>query len=637
MMLSQLVIATAAQNVSAYFVLNADNSVQQQTKFNGAHIKVSYNGDKDKVGFKELHLTMINSGLTNNQQMFLSGYAEAFISANEIEDYKVNAYSDEDLTNPKDETDTYPTKAFQTYVNKQLAYFESMINKKDKTDFEQNYWGSVDLTLSWLKGMAAGYNKAKNTQMTFKDFYYMNSIPDYDSLLEKFYPEVTSRDQTPTHCSGIVYPTPDCKDIYFSQVTWTGFQAGFNRILKSYNLKLNLLTTKEQSISFSSYPAQFFSLDDFYIVKNTRADKSVTSMSILETTFNNFKPENTEKMVEESTLTWMRCMLANLNTASAQDWVDFFTHNISLTYNNNYLLVDYALFESIKAANPKATTQELKQLLSDSKILTTVEIADKENTYTATVSKQLYEQNYYASLNSPVSDQVHNFYGYTADPYFDYNGSARLCQVKKVLGQAKITDFTQFKAFMRSNNFITDPTGCQHNDPREGIASRYDLCKYNNEIHCKQQSGEIRDPRPFGATDAKVTNTLLVQNSQYEFVFGPTLGSDKVKFPKLDFKTFNMDVRGVPQILPLTDEDVFFTITNEKCKMRDNNCQKCAVGTEEKEGTCQSVSNTGIICALVIPFGILIVVSLGFIAFIFLKKQNSYKELKEVNGSEDVV
>ena len=51
------------------------------------------------------------------------------------------------------------------------------------------------------------------------DFYYLNSILDYESLEAKFnfakYKENKFK-QLPTHCTGVVYPNPDMTDIYFS-------------------------------------------------------------------------------------------------------------------------------------------------------------------------------------------------------------------------------------------------------------------------------------------------------------------------------------------------------------------------------------------------------------------------------------
>lgn len=88
------------------------------------------------------------------------------------------------------------------------------------------FWYSVNLALTWLQGITDGYNKITGKHYKVEDFYFLNSIPDYETLQDKFYPEAYQKKKTfqrPTHCTGIVYPTPDCQDIYFSQATWTNW------------------------------------------------------------------------------------------------------------------------------------------------------------------------------------------------------------------------------------------------------------------------------------------------------------------------------------------------------------------------------------------------------------------------------
>lgn len=87
-------------------------------------------------------------------------------------------------------------------------------------------------------------------------------------------------------CTGALRITDDRKDIFFSQNTWTNFHAGFLRIAKHYIFHFSTNTT-EQNIKFSSYPGLFFSLDDFYMVHNTKDGKQ-TSLAVLETTFHTF-------------------------------------------------------------------------------------------------------------------------------------------------------------------------------------------------------------------------------------------------------------------------------------------------------------------------------------------------------------
>ncbi|CAL5983661.1 Phospholipase_B [Hexamita inflata] len=618
MLIIQYAYMTSDINMTQYFSISNDK-ISQQDKFGKEmHLQAQYNGDKTKTGFKELELTILSEKLSDKDQMKLIGYAEGILTADEIDYYQENSYPGMAFGQEQ-----YPPVVFQTFVSDQLAYFKDEIekSKNKEVNFETNFWKSVDLSLTWLEGLTQGYNKAKNSNKQMVDFYYLNSMMDYESLLDKFESKNVFSDQIPTHCSGIVYPTIDGKDIFFSHVSWNGFEMSFNRILKIYNLKLKLMTTDKQRIQFSSYPGLFFSLDDFYVIKNQKPNTTEQSLiTVLETTYNNFKVENYALMTEKSTFTWMRAMLASLNTFVSQDWADFFTYNMSLTYNNNYLAVDYNLLEKVKHDCNNCSIKDLKQKLSQSKnLLLTIEIADKA-TQIWDATKQMYDQNYYISVNSPVSQIVHDFYGYTTDPYFDYNTSARLCTSKMVLGNQKISNFEEFKAFMRSNNFLDMTDECQDHDPREGISSRYDLCNYTTESRCIQQSGEVRKNKAFGAVDCKVTSSALLKEGKFEFTYGPTLGSGVDKFPKVYLeRDWNLKLAGVQSVLPLTDNDVFYQFQSKYCMNRDHLCNKCLGDFEQKDGECVDINYTGIILALSIPLAIL-VIGLAVWAWFFFKK-----------------
>ncbi|CAL5983671.1 Phospholipase_B [Hexamita inflata] len=503
--------------------------------------------------------------------MYLAGYAEGFVTCAEIDDYLDNAYAEATY-----QGHLFPTPELRLYVRKQLEYFQKNIeNKNSQTPFEANYWKSVSMALKWLQGVSDGYNQATNSNyMNLEELYYLNSILDYGTLVEYFDPQEAGRfrdAEQPTHCTGIVYPTEDYKDLFFSHVTWSGFRAGFNRILKTFNLKLNLSTTKQQQVQSSSYPGLFASQDDFYIIKNMKHDGSMSNIAVLESTFVNQNETLNTLITESSVLSWMRSLLSCLNTGEVSDFASFYTYNNSFTYNNHYVLLDYKQFQKALSECPSCDSPTLLQHLRSTPLLFSLEMADLASIQFKDVTTTLYDQNFYASLNAPISPSVHHFYNYSSDSKLSYNKTSRLCTIKRTLGQKSVKTFDEFKQFMRSNQFLSYPSNtCQYGDPREGIAARYDLCIFSNTYFCFDQHKNKIMGADFGATDAKYTNLDMMNKGSYQFVYGPTLGSEtKGNFPRVMFAKFGYQPKGVPHLLPMETRDVFYTITNLDCCIKD--------------------------------------------------------------------
>lgn len=146
------------------------------------------------------------------------------------------------------------------------------------------------------------------------------------------------------HCSGSLRLTSDCKDVYFSQDTWTSFYSGFIRIAKTYLFNFGFNQTQNQQVMFSSYPGYFFSIDDFYIVHNQDKSGEENNMAVLETTYHTFNTTLYDLYLDpegKSILTWTRVQLSNLFSYDQTQWVNSFLEQSSWTYNNNYLLMDY--------------------------------------------------------------------------------------------------------------------------------------------------------------------------------------------------------------------------------------------------------------------------------------------------------
>ena len=652
MLVALLGLATSDVEERLFLRVSDDRAVSLSNYYTkGVSAYASYYGNRTESGFKQFEVSIYDRKLPNELQMYVAGYAEGYLTHEEIENYRANSYPTLEM-----EGEAYPPKAFKEYVQKQLEYFNAVLaDMPTEGTPENSFWKTVNGTLNWLDGLAAGLEAATGVRTTREDVYYLQSMMDFESLEAAFSPAEYQRKlalQRPTHCSGFVYPAPDYKELFFSHVSWTGWEMGFNRIVKSLNLHLDLLETKTQHVQYSSYPGLFFSLDDFYLIKNQdkardRDDKDVPRQSliaVLETTFNNFNASAgmTETIANPNvTLTWMRAMLASLNTMTPRGWTEYFNRNLSATYTNNYVALDYGRFHEVVDANAHTDANGLKNMLANTPdILWSIEVADQETTRAWDATPDLFANNYFASINSPQNLTVRTRLNYSEDPYYDYNKSARLATAKATLGKQSVRDLDGFKAFMRSNAFMTDPYGSQHHDPREGISSRYDLCgvQVAGVIgNCTRFDGSIANLSGFSAVDTKIATYESAANSSFYFLYGPTYGSDeKGKFPAVNISAvLGHSLAGVPDVLPLfgPGEDKFYRVSNAYCYYRDDYCDQCFGDYEEKDGVCQKVNYTSIILALSIPLGLLVVGMVVWTIFFFRKPKYNRIQSSEAEST----
>lgn len=84
------------------------------------------------------------------------------------------------------------------------------------------------------------------------------------------------------------------------------------------------------------------------------------------------------------------------------------------------MVLDYQQFEKIKNSTSDAKTL-MQKLASAEYILLTIETADEETTKIWDATSALYQQGFYASVNSPINKTIYDFYNYTnKDPFYDY-------------------------------------------------------------------------------------------------------------------------------------------------------------------------------------------------------------------------
>ncbi|XP_029846878.2 putative phospholipase B-like 2 isoform X3 [Ixodes scapularis] len=342
------------------------------------------------------------------------------------------------------------------------------------------------------------------------EWMLLNLHGDLSDLETKFN-RTNSRKNNPTgsgSCSAIVKLAPGNMDVYFAHATWTHYNS-MNRILKKYRLNYHSAPMSKDlipgsSIVFSGYPARIFSGDDFYLIN--------TGLAVMETTIGNENSDLWKKVTPIDTVpTSIRNMVANRLSLTGQQWTNTFARFNSGTYNNQWMVLDYKLFESASQKLNGGFLWILEQIpgLVMSKDVTPI----------------LEEQGYWASYNSPYFTEIFNESGLPAlvekyGDWYTYDKSPRALMFKR--DEEKAVDLRSVMKLMRYNDFTNDPlsrcTGC---DPpysaENAISARSDLNPANGTYPFKALGR-----RAHGGTDAKVTNFALFERQVFYAVSGPT-------------------------------------------------------------------------------------------------------------------
>jgi len=166
--------------------------------------------------------------------------------------------------------------------------------------------------------------------------------------------------------------------------------------------------------------------------------------------------------------------------SSGSDWVDIFSKHNSGTYNNQWIILNYNLF------NPNST--QVPGLLY---------ILEQVPGYivSADVTDFLNQNGYWPSYNTPYFPFIFDISGYpqmvqSQGNQFSYTECPRALIFKR--DQSKVNSLKSMQWIMRENDYKNDPLS--GGDPGNAISSRFDLEPFgNNSI-------------PFGGVDSKITS-----------------------------------------------------------------------------------------------------------------------------------
>ncbi|CAK9038124.1 Phospholipase-B 81 (PLB) [Durusdinium trenchii] len=315
-----------------------------------------------------------------------------------------------------------------------------------------------------------------------------------------------------THCSALVKVTPDYSELLYGHSSWWRY-SNTNRIMKHYRFAFSDPSTAAQEISFSSYPGYLESLDDFYMLGSgigwTQTSLAVMNHSLYD---DHVKPE--------SLLAWQRVRVASAMAHTAPEWAETFAKEASGTYSNQYMIIDFKLFEP-------------KQPLPDDLFWVVEEVPGM---VVAKDQTERLRQGYFSSYNIPFYPSVYDATGYPEmrakhGTFWTFDLNVRAMQFRR--DQGKVRGLDGLKEILRYNDFEKDALSFdgQRQNPLYAICSRGDL----------SDSGAAS----FGCYDTKVTNDRLVKNLQAEILNGPTRSHS---LPTFSWSQFPKDRHeGLPQ------------------------------------------------------------------------------------------
>lgn len=342
------------------------------------------------------------------------------------------------------------------------------------------------------------------------------------------------------HCSALVRLLPDGSDVYFSQVTWSGFE-DMTRTYKLYSLPYTLAGVKPgqrsattrssipalhglQSSStvpavrmgFSSEPGSLFSGDDFYTMSS--------GLAMLETTIGNSNATLYQLYVKPTTvLEWARNVVANRLAVDGASWAQIYSAFNSGTYNNENIIIDYNKFTPGSPPAPGLLTA-LDQIPGF------IEWHD--------ITGELVANGYVASYNVARFPAIYNMSGMFPlyeqyGPWFSFNDTARANIFRR--DAVKITTPQAMEAMMRYNNFKQDPLstqGCGSNPPysaENAIAARDDLNSAAG-VYPISALGH----RDHAGIDAKYTSLGMMKGSAGSAPYGWAANARGISGPSYD-------------------------------------------------------------------------------------------------------
>jgi hypothetical protein len=283
---------------------------------------VTYTPSYNTTGWDVLDVTSFATA-PDAEQAFAAGYGEGFVTAERIGQHYRNLMALH-FHHHHNSSHKHSHQKIVVFLEQNLVYMRAQVAAHASSD---PLWAQVQLVLLQLDGLLLGFNNASTSgSLTLLDLLVVNieaEIGDIASAVDPDAQEAELRTDTPfwrvmdglkrnLHCSAVVHVIPDMSDVMVAHNTWSDYSCMI-RIFKHYSL--NFTDASPRIASFSSYPAELHSEDDFYITPH---------LIVIETT-NMVFTRNTSYIQSNGTLlTWMRVIIANTLAHNGSTWADTF-------------------------------------------------------------------------------------------------------------------------------------------------------------------------------------------------------------------------------------------------------------------------------------------------------------------------
>lgn len=371
---------------------------------------------------------------------------------------------------------------------------------------DSDYWYQVNLFNRQLAGLRDGYATLGLEKIPDNGFLMMQISGDLEDLESALGGGAGSHVLGSGSCSALIKLLPGNSELFVSHDTWDNY-SGMLRTFKLYDFKFKTSKTNAAVIpghrqAFSSYPGRILSGDDFYLLSS--------GLVTMETTTGNSNPDLWKHVSPQAVLEGVRSVVANRLATSGKEWTDTFALHNSGTYNNQWMVVDYKLFE-------RGVTELSDGLLWVLEQLPGMIHADDQ-------TEMLRKQAYWPSFNIPYYPDIFEQSG-TAKlakqygEWFTWNGSPRA----KIFARnhTAVTNTASMIALMRYNNFQHDDLSrCNCTPPYSGenaISARSDLNPASGSYPFSALGH-----RSHGGTDNKMTSSELFARLSCKATSGPT-------------------------------------------------------------------------------------------------------------------
>jgi hypothetical protein len=444
-----------------------------------------------------------NPDANDDAMAFGAGYFEGFATARRLEQHAVNTGVTTLPMSPK----------LRGFLDANRAWQDSMeaLAGRSESATDRAFWHQSSLLRRQLRGVHAGYLDARAATgfanvtaepLTLEHLLLINLDGDLEDLADLMTePRGGGEDPNPGlnlgvavpaaarwpqfrrgRCSALVRLLPDHSDVFISQDTWSDVNSML-RIFKLYDLPFTLSGAEGMGgpaegkpefrispprvpkfphsrvpgarASFASYPGALFSGDDFYVLSS--------GLVVQETTIGNANDALNDEYVSPLTLMeWQRNVIANRLAARGRDWCGVLQKYNSGTYNNQFMILDYSLFEPGAADLAPHTFHVCEQIPGH--------VRDNDLTF------MLQRQGYFASYNTAFDPFIRAASGADEEearkgPWFSYDETARARIFRR--DAPKVRTLGDMQLLMRSCNFRHDP-----------LSTQMDSCAYNGVKGC---------------------------------------------------------------------------------------------------------------------------------------------------------